>query len=126
MLGPEHPDTAETYNNLAIVYYNMGDCAQALAFYQKALDIREKKLGLEHPDTATTYNNLAGVYFEKGNYALALTLIEKALNIAEKALGPDHPDTLQAKRNLNRIRRAIKESQAVATEPTPPDDRIKP
>ena len=41
MLGTEHPDTAETYNNVALVYYHQGD-------YEKALSIREKVFGKEH------------------------------------------------------------------------------
>ena len=60
-LGPEHPDTATSLNNLAVLYDNQGLYAKAEPLYQRALAIREKALGPEHPDTATSLNNLAGL-----------------------------------------------------------------
>ena len=38
----EHPDTATTYNNMAIVYDNQGQYDKALDCYGKALAIKEK------------------------------------------------------------------------------------
>ena len=48
-LGPEHPDTAASLNNLAALYYAMGDYAKAEPLYRRALAIYEKALGPEHP-----------------------------------------------------------------------------
>ena len=61
-LGPEHPDTATSLNNLAVLYDAQGHYAKAEPLYQRALAIREKALGPEHPDTATSLNNLAELY----------------------------------------------------------------
>ena len=52
VLGPEHPDTAGSLNNLASLYQHMGEYAKAEPLYQEALRIRQKVLGPEHPDTA--------------------------------------------------------------------------
>src|SRR6516165_2139415 len=41
-LGPEHPDTANSLNNLAELYQLMGDYAKAEPIYQQALQIRKK------------------------------------------------------------------------------------
>ena len=60
--GPEHPDTATSLNNLAVLYRDMGEYAKAEPLYQEALRIRQKVLGSEHPDTAISLNNLAGLY----------------------------------------------------------------
>jgi tetratricopeptide (TPR) repeat protein len=57
-LGPEHPDTAESLNNLAELLQNQRDFAGARPFHERALAIREKALGPEHPDTAGSLNNL--------------------------------------------------------------------
>ena len=84
---------ASLYHNIALVYYAKGDYPQALAFYQKALEIKEKVLGKEHLSTATTYNNLARVYRAQGDYPQALEGYQKALAILEKVLGKEHPDT---------------------------------
>ena len=49
-LGPEHPDTALSLNNLAVLLYSQGDTATARPYYARALAIREKALGPDHPD----------------------------------------------------------------------------
>src|SRR5215831_12033172 len=60
-LGPEHPDVAQSLNNLAILYRLKGDNAKAEPLYQRALAIFEKALGPEHPDFARSLNNLANL-----------------------------------------------------------------
>ena len=59
MLGPEHPATAATLNNLAVLYDAQGRYAEAEPLYTRGLAIQEKVLGPEHPATANTLNNLA-------------------------------------------------------------------
>ena len=80
-LGPEHPDTSVSLNNLAMLYHSMGAYDQALPLFQRALKIREKVLGPEHPATATSLNNLAGLYEDQGAYAKAVPLHQRALKI---------------------------------------------
>ena len=41
-LGPDHPDTATSLNNLAELYRSMGDYAKAEPLYERALKISEK------------------------------------------------------------------------------------
>ena len=55
-LGPEHPDTAKSLNNLALLYDKMGDYAKAEPLYQRALKIREKRsaLNTHSPRRAST------------------------------------------------------------------------
>ena len=65
-LGPDHPDTAQTLNNLAELYRSMGDYAKAEPLYQRALKIKEKALGPDHPDTAMALNNLALLKIDLG------------------------------------------------------------
>jgi CHAT domain-containing protein/Tfp pilus assembly protein PilF len=92
-LGPEHPGTALSLNNLAELYARMGDYAKAEPLYQRALKINEKALGPDHPSTALSLNNLARLYYETGSHAKAEPLDQRALKINEKALGPDHRST---------------------------------
>ena len=47
--GPEHPDTAESLNNLALLYRNQGRYGEAEPLYQRALAIKDKALGPDHP-----------------------------------------------------------------------------
>ena len=89
-LGPNHPSTATSLNNLARMYESQGRYGEAEPIYLRALAIREKALGPDHPDTAASLNNLAGVYESKGSYGTAEHLYRRALAINEKALGRDH------------------------------------
>jgi tetratricopeptide (TPR) repeat protein len=100
VLGPEHPDTATSLNNLALLLQDQRDFAGARPLYERALAIREKTLGPEHPDTATSLNNLAGLLYTQGDFAGARPLFERALAIHEKVLGPEHPDTANSLNNL--------------------------
>ena len=102
-VGPEHPDTAGSLNNLAGLYKAMGAYDQALPRYRRALKIREKVLGPDHIDTAASLNNLAGVYQAMGAYERALPLYQRTLKITEKSLGPDHPHTVVAVNNLGAL-----------------------
>ena len=58
-LGPEHPKTAMSLNNLALLLRAQGDLAAARPLFERALAIREKALGSEHPDTNRTRCHLA-------------------------------------------------------------------
>src|SRR5262249_37554015 len=99
-LGPEHPDTATSLNNLALVLHDQGDLAAAPSLHERALAIKEKALGPEHPETSTGLNNLAFVLQQQGDLAAARPLHERALAIDEKALGPEHPNTAVSLRTL--------------------------
>ena len=99
-LGPEHPDTAQSLNNLALLHHVQGLYAKAEPLFQRALAIREKALGPEHPDTAQSLNYLAALNHGQGLYAKAEPLSQRGLAIREKALGPEHPDTAQSLNDL--------------------------
>jgi tetratricopeptide (TPR) repeat protein len=105
VLGPEHPDTATSVNNLARLLRDQGDLAGAQQLFERALTIREKVLDPEHPDTAWSLNNLAVLRQTQGDFAGAQPLFERALTIREKALGPEHPDTATSLNNLAQLLR---------------------
>ena len=51
-LGPDHPDVAQSLNNLAVLYRDQGRYADAEPLYKRSLAINEKALGPDHPDVA--------------------------------------------------------------------------
>lgn len=99
-LGPNHPDTATSLNNLAMLYEKLGRHAESLPLLERALAICRKALGLEHPDTIISLNNLAIGYISQARYSEALPILERALDIREKSLGSKHPDTASSLNNL--------------------------
>ena len=100
VLGPDHPDTLTSRNNLAYAYQSAGDLAKAIPLYQATLTDRERVLGPDHPDTLTSRNNLAYAYQSAGDLAKAIPLYQATLTDSERVLGPDHPITKVVKRNL--------------------------
>ena len=62
VLGPEHPDTLGSRNNLANGYRNLGRYEEAFRLDEETLSIMEQVLGPEHPYTLTSRNNLAQAY----------------------------------------------------------------
>ena len=103
VLGKNHSDTAESYNDIGTTYDKLGHYTKALDYHFKALDIYEKVLGLEHPDTATSYNNIGLVYNSQGDYPKALEYYFKALDIVKKVLGEEHPNTASSYNNIGGV-----------------------
>ena len=100
VLGPDHPDTLTTRNNLAGAYYFAGRFGEAIELLGRVLADRVRVLGPDHPDTLTTRNNLAGAYYFAGRFGEAIELLGRVLAERERVLGPDHPDTLTTRNNL--------------------------
>ncbi len=55
--GADHPDTASSLNNLALLYYAMGRYGEAEPLYARCLEIFLRVLGQDHPSTQTVFNN---------------------------------------------------------------------
>ncbi|CAF5129476.1 unnamed protein product, partial [Rotaria sp. Silwood1] len=49
-------------------YREMKDYPTALTYYQKGLEIREKKSPKNHPDIAVAYHNLSKLYLSTRQY----------------------------------------------------------
>jgi tetratricopeptide (TPR) repeat protein len=114
-LGDAHPDTAHSYNNLAVALGSQGKHAEAEAMFRKALAIRIAALGEAHPDTARSYNNLAAALQDRGKHADAEAMHRKALAIKIAALGTGHPDIPISYNNLaNALRSQGKYAEAEA------------
>lgn len=58
-LGPEHPDVARSFKNLAAVSYRQKRYQEAELLYRRALAILESSLGTKHPEFATSLQNYA-------------------------------------------------------------------
>jgi hypothetical protein len=99
-LGPDHPYTLISMNNLALAYWDAGKLDLALPLSEETLKLTKAKLGPDHPVTLTSMNNLAGAYQTAGKLDLALPLSEETLKLTKAKLGPEHPDTLKSMNNL--------------------------
>ena len=100
VLGPDHPDTLASRNNLAGTYRDAGRLDKAIALYEQTLEDSIRILGPDHPDTLTARNNLAGAYRASGRLEEAITLYEQVFSGRSRVLGPDHRSTLTARDHL--------------------------
>ena len=107
ILGEKHPDTLESLNNLAVIYYSVGRLGETLPLLKKAYVLRNQVLGEKHPETLTSLNNLAMIYQAVGRLDEALPLLEKGYRLSLQVLGEKHPDTLTSLNNLALIYQAV-------------------
>ena len=99
-LGPDHPDTLASRNNLAVAYQESGRLNEAITLHRQTLQDSTRTLGPDHPHTLTSRNNLAHAYQESGRLNEAITLHRQTLQDSTRTLGPDHPHTLTSRNNL--------------------------
>jgi len=99
-LGPEHPGTLMSINNLGIVLEAQGKVAEARKLYEQTLAIHKRIRGPEHPDTLASMNNLAMVLCDQGKREEARKLYEQTLAIHKRIRGPEHPGTLTLMNNV--------------------------
>jgi tetratricopeptide (TPR) repeat protein len=100
VLGPEHPNTVISMNDLAETLRAQGDLAGARKLHEEVLAICRRVLGLDHANTLTSMNNLASMLQAQGDMAGARKLHEETLGVRLCLLGSEHPDTLQSMHNL--------------------------
>jgi tetratricopeptide (TPR) repeat protein len=90
VLGPEHPFTAYSLNDVAYILHAQGDFDGARPYYERALSICEREYGPGHPNTSLTRTNLARLVLAQGAASEALGLAEAALAAHDKVLGAGH------------------------------------
>ncbi|KAH6670618.1 hypothetical protein B0J14DRAFT_99997 [Halenospora varia] len=100
LLGPQHPETLTSINNLARTLFFHGKYKEAEPLYRQALAGRQKTLGQEHLDTIKSLNDLAQNLVYLGQFKAGEELYRQALAAGEKTLGIEHPYVLQNIHNL--------------------------
>lgn len=108
-VGPEHPSTAESLNNLGALYEVLGDYPAAKGYYVRALKIKERVLGRKNPSTALGLNNLGALFERMGDYAAAKSYYAQALAIFQSVCGPNHPDTATSLSGMGGAHRSLGE-----------------
>ena len=123
LLGPDHPASLTSRNNLAYAYHAVGRLSDAIALYQQVLTDSIRVLGQDHPDTLASCNDLAGAYESAGRLTEAIALYEQVQEDYTQILGDNHPSTLTSRNNLagayesaGRLTEAITQYEQVLTD----------
>jgi tetratricopeptide (TPR) repeat protein len=99
-LGPNHPDVAQSLNNLATLYQSQGLLAEAESLFLRSFFINQQYLSPDHPNVATSFNNLAELYRMQVNFAAAEPFCQQSLSVREQQLGLNHPYVATSLNNL--------------------------
>ncbi|BDS12929.1 CHAT domain-containing protein [Aureispira anguillae] len=81
---------ARIYTNLASLKIQQKAILEALAYYQKVVDIRKKLRHENHFTIQTTYTNIGLCYYQLGEFNKALTYHQKSLAILHQTYGQQH------------------------------------
>jgi Flp pilus assembly protein TadD len=100
MLGDQHPNLAQTLNNLGGTYLAQGNASKAQGAYAQALQLQTAALGPDAPAIATTATNLGVMYDQNADYDLAERYLLQAYAIRCKALQLQDPLVLVSLDNL--------------------------
>ena len=77
----DHSDVGISLNNLALIYFQMGDFETAVPYFERAIEICIKILGESHRRTITTLGNLGLCYRKLGETSKAEEIEARALSL---------------------------------------------
>ena len=102
-IDPEHA-VLPTYRNNAAQYRSQrGDLEGALADFDAALALFEKRFGTDHPEYATGLENRGGVLYRLGRVDECFASLERVRDIRQRNLGPDHIDVVRTGLNMGTV-----------------------
>jgi tetratricopeptide (TPR) repeat protein len=93
VLGPEHPNTLTSMDNLAAAFWNQGRWKEAEELEMQVTEVRKRVLGPEHPNTLISMRNLAFTWKSQGRDVEAFGLLSECYLLQKQKLGADHPHT---------------------------------
>ena len=100
VLGPHHPDTLASRNNLAGTYRASGRLDEAITLKKQILADAMRIMGPDSPGASAARNSLAATYRDAGRLNEAITLYKQNLDDVARVMGPHHPETLASRHSL--------------------------
>ena len=77
--GEDHPDGADSYNDIGNLYKDKGEFDRASNLFNKSLRIKLNFLGENHIDSAASFTNLGYICAMQGHFKKAYEFHHKAL-----------------------------------------------
>jgi non-specific serine/threonine protein kinase/serine/threonine-protein kinase len=115
LLGPDHPDTLQSMDSLAVFYKQAGRYDEAEKLQAETAAGRRRVLGADHLDTLDSMNELAVVYESQGRFPESEKLYNDVLTARRRVLSQDDPKLFEsldcvasANQNLGRYEEAEK------------------
>ncbi len=102
-LGPEHPDTLASAQQLGSLHIATGEFDRAAPLLARTLEAQRRVLGDDHADTLRTMNDLGETLRQSGRLDEAFAVLQEALRGRERTLGERHRQTLITMNNLSGV-----------------------
>ena len=77
----------QTYNNMGVSYWKLGDIDSAMDHYQTNLELVKENFGDNHQQLFYVYNSLGSIYYDVGDYGTAGDYFVQAADIVENNRG---------------------------------------
>eukprot|EP00729_Bicosta_minor_P020795 gene20795-biopygen13417 len=103
VLGPEHPQTLTTKENISITLCRQGKHAEALPLARESYRGYTKVYSSKHPRTLDAASRLGSVLMKLGEYAESEAILRATLVLQREVLGPEHQETNQTAENLQTL-----------------------
>lgn len=94
---------AAIWSSVATARDGLGRSDEALAAFERTLDIQREATGEMHPSFAIVLNNLALMYYGMDRLEDATDAMQRSVEIRRATLGNEHPQTATALFNLARL-----------------------
>jgi tetratricopeptide (TPR) repeat protein len=85
---------------------DLGNEADAEAYFRKALEAGDRSLGPDHPDLVLVVNDLTRLYLKRGAHSAAEPLLLRLLDM-KRSKGDDHPEVGTVLASLAAVRQAL-------------------
>jgi len=107
VLGPDHPDTLATIEELAFTVCDegKGQCTEGVQLTRDVLDKQKRILGPDAYYTLVTMDNLAIMLAHDGRLDEAIKLQQESLERYLRVFGPENKGTVNAMLNLGEFQR---------------------
>jgi tetratricopeptide (TPR) repeat protein len=87
-LGPDHPNVAQTLNQLGNLYRQLGRYLEAEPCYKRALEIIDKSLPVDHPHASSLRDDYASILDKLNRSKEATMLKAEAITIRQRREQP--------------------------------------
>jgi serine/threonine-protein kinase len=106
---------ASIWSTIATSREGLGRKQEALAAFQRSLEIQREATGEMHPSYALVLNNLALLYYGMDRLGDAISAMTESVRIRRATLGDRHPQTATALFNLARLQTLAGDLDAAET-----------
>lgn len=101
--GTDHPDVLTVLRNEGIALRNLGRADEALALFDRTLEISRRMYGEDHPRTALALDDSGLALSDLGRVEEARARLAAAFAVYLAKSGADHPRTVAAAKALVRL-----------------------